>query len=56
MTKGTKEGLKHMQETINSEGVQTTASAVTGFATGAIGELVNQQIDTSILDEELKNK
>ena len=56
MTKGTKEGLKHMQETINSEGVQTTASAVTGFATGVIGELVNQQIDTSILDEELKNK
>jgi RHS repeat-associated protein len=55
MTKETKEGLKQTQKFINGKGFQTTVSAVTEFEAGVTGELVKQQIDTSLLEDELKN-
>ena len=55
MTKETKEGLKQTQKFINGKGFQTTVSAVTEFKAGVTGELVKQQIDTSLLEDELKN-
>jgi hypothetical protein len=55
MTKETKEGLKQTQKFINGKGFQTTVSAITGFEAGVTGELVKQQIDTSLLEDELKN-
>ena len=56
MTKETKAGLKQIRKVINSEEVQTTVSAVTGFVTSSLGEFVKGQVTVSYLDDELKLK